>query len=257
VTADAPATDKPKPAPPKSPAARKAPVVPAKGPTAESAAKREEARTAARERRIELQRRKAAAERRRKIRNGAIVGGIAVLAAVGIFLAVQHSKHARAAFATLSKAAGCTDVQATDAAGPLSRDHMTPQEINAGVTVTYSTSPPSGGKHYPNPLPKGVYDTPLSSNPKDQPNLYEAVHSLEHGYVDIWYKGLSTDQLASIRQFADQEKVLVIDYPDLPTGTVGMTTWGRLQTCQTYDPKQVQAYIDQYKLKTGPEPTAP
>jgi hypothetical protein len=232
--------------------------VPAKGPTAEAAAKREEARTAARERRIEAQKRKQAAERRRKVRRSAIYAGIAAVVVVGLVFAFLSSRHSTPAFATLSKAAGCTDVQdTTSLAGTASRTHLTSDQINAGVTVTYSTSPPSGGAHHPSPLPKGVYG-PLSTNPKDNPNLYEAVHSLEHGYVDIWYgNGLSSDQVASLRSFADQDKVLVISYPNLPSGkSVAMSTWGRLQSCDKVNTDQIQAYIDDYKLKTAPEPAS-
>jgi len=135
VTGDAPSTK----------TARKPPVVPAKGPTAEAAAKREEAKTAARERRMETQKRKKAAERKRKLRNSAIVAGIAVLVVVGIVFAFLSSRHSTPAFATLSKAAGCTDVQdTTSLSGTTSRTHLTSEQINAGVTVTYSTSPPSG-----------------------------------------------------------------------------------------------------------------
>jgi hypothetical protein len=237
--------------------------VPAKGPTAEAAAKREEAKTAARERRMETQKRKKAAERKRKLRNSAIFAGIAVLVVVGIVFAFLSSRHSTPpsstqAFATLSKAAGCTDVQdTTSLAGTTSRTHLTSEQINAGVTVTYSTSPPSGGAHHPSPLPKGVYG-PLSTSPKDNPNLYQAVHSLEHGYVDIWYgNGLSNDQIASLRSLADQDKVLVISYPNLPSGkSVAMSTWGRLQSCDKVNTNEIQAYIDQYKLKTAPEPGA-
>jgi hypothetical protein len=232
--------------------------VPAKGPTAEAAAKREEAKTAARERRIEAQKRKLAAERKRKLRNSAIYAGIGVVLVVVIVLAFVSSRHSPQAFATLSKAAGCTDVQdTTSLAGTTSRTHLTSEQINAGVTVTYSTSPPSGGPHHPSPLPKGVYG-PLSTNSKDNPNLYQAVHSLEHGYVDIWYgNGLSSDQIASLRSLADQDKVLVISYPNLPSGkSVAMSTWGRLQSCDKVNTNEIQAYIDQYKLKTAPEPGA-
>jgi hypothetical protein len=231
--------------------------VPAKGPTAEAAAKREEAKTAARERRIEAQKRKQAAERKRKLRNSAIYAGIGVVLVVVIAL-LFLSRHSTQAFATLSKAAGCTDVQdTTTLAHTTERTHLTPAQINAGVTVTYSTSPPSGGPHHPSPLPKGVYG-PLSTNPKDNPNLYQAVHSLEHGYVDIWYgNGLSSDQIASLRSFADQDKVLVISYPNLPNGqSVAMTTWGHLQSCGKVNTSEIQAYIDQYKLKGAPEPGA-
>jgi hypothetical protein len=246
------------PKPPSTKTARKPPVVPAKGPTADAAAKREEARTAARERRMEAQKRKKAAERRRKLRNNAIYAGIGVVLVVVIVLAFLSSRHSTQAFAALSKAAGCTDVQdTTSLAGTTSRTHLTDAQINSGVTVTYSTSPPSGGTHHPSPLPKGVYG-PLSTNPKDNPNLYEAVHSLEHGYVDIWYgNGLSSDQIAALRSFADQDKVLVISYPNLPSGkSVAMSTWGRLQSCDKVNTGEIQAYIDQYKLKTAPEPAA-
>lgn len=246
------------PKPPSTKAARKPGVVPAKGPTAEASARREEARAAARERRLEAQKLQKAAERKRKMRNWVIYGGAGAVVVVLIALAVVSSRHSKQAFATLTRAAGCTSVQdTTSLPGTTSRTHLTDAQISSGVTVTYSTSPPSGGTHYPVPLPKGVYG-PLSTNPKDNPNLYMAVHSLEHGYVDIWYgNGLSTDQINSLRSFAGQDKVLVISYPNLPAGkSVAMSTWGRLQTCDKVNTAEIQAYIDQNKLKTAPEPNA-
>jgi hypothetical protein len=234
------------PKPPSTKSVRKPGVAPAKGPTAEAAARREEARAAARERRLEAQKRQQAAERKRKMRNWVIYGGGAAVVLVLIALAVISSRHSKQAFAALSAAAGCTSVQdTTSLPGTTTRTHLTDAQISAGMTVTYSTSPPSGGMHYPVPLPKGIYG-PLSTNPKDNPNLYMAVHSLEHGYVDIWYgNSLSTDQINSLRSFGNQFKVLVISYPNLPAGkSVAMTT------------AEIQAYIDQYRLKTGPEPSA-
>lgn len=246
------------PKPPTSKPARRAPVVPAKGPTAEAAIRREDARTAAKERRIQEQKRKKAAERKRKIRNATIFGVVGLVVLVAIFLGFKASQHAKQAFTAASTAAGCTNVQdTTSLTGTTDRTHLKQAQINAGVTITYSTSPPSGGGHYPSPLPKGVYDA-LSTNPKDNPNLYMAVHSLEHGYVDIWYgPGLSSSQLDSLKALASQDKVLVISYPNLPAGkSVAMTTWGRLQACDRLDINQVQGYIDHYKLKTAPEPSA-
>lgn len=249
----------PRPAAPKpQPAARRANVAPAKGPTAESAAKREEARAAAKERRLEAQRRQKAAERKRQVRNWSIIGVAVIVVALLIGVGVVHSKDSKKAFATLSAAAGCGTVQdTTTLAGTTVRTHMTTQEITSGVTVTYSTSPPSGGKHYPVPLPKGVYGA-LPTDPRQNPNLYQAVHSLEHGYVDIWYgPNLSSDQIASLSSFAKQDKVLVISYPNLVSGkAVAMTTWGRYMACNQLNTKQIQAYIDRYKLLTGPEPNA-
>src|SRR5207244_2163604 len=188
------------PKPPSTKGGRKPGVVPAKGPTAEAAARREEARAAARERRLEAQKRQKAAQRKRKVRNWAIYGGIAVAVVALTALAVVSSRHSTQAFTSLSKAAGCTDVQdTTSLPGTTDRTHLTDAQISSGVTVTYSTSPPSGGTHYPSPLPKGIYG-PLSPNPRANPNIYEAVHSLEHGYVDIWYgNGPSTDQINSLQ----------------------------------------------------------
>ena len=241
-----------KPAP--KPPARKAPVVPAKGPTAESAARREEARAAAREKRIAAQRARKAEERKRKMRTAGIAAVAGVVVIVLIVFAVMQSGHPAQQFKTLSAAAGCTSVQdTTSLPGTSDRTHLTTAQINSGVTVTYSTSPPSGGEHYPVPLPKGVYG-PLSTNPKDNPNLYMAVHSLEHGYVDIWYK--SASDLPTLQSFASQDKVLVISYPNLPQGSVAMSVWGHLQSCNSINSQQIQSFIDSYKIKYGPEPSA-
>jgi hypothetical protein len=120
------------------------------------------------------------------------------------------------------------------------------------VTVTYSTSPPTGGEHYPTPLSHGVFTTPLSTNPVDSPNLYQAVHSLEHGYAIVWYRGLSDQQVMALTPFGDQDRVLVISYPQLPKGSIALTAWGRLQYCDMLDTQQVQKFIDLYKLEDRP-----
>ncbi len=251
-TGDSNAGPAAKPAP--KPPARKAPVVPAKGPTAESAARREEARAAAREKRIAAQRARKAEERKRKMRTAGIAAVAGVVVIILIVFAVMQSGHSAQQFKTLSAAAGCTSVQdTTGLPGTTDRTHLTTDQVNSGVTVTYSTSPPSGGEHYPVPLPKGVYG-PLSTNPKDNPNLYMAVHSLEHGYVDIWYK--SASDLPTLQPFASQDKVLVISYPNLPQGSVAMSVWGHLQSCNSINSKQIQSFIDNYKIKYGPEPSA-
>ncbi len=54
------------------------------------------------------------------------------------------------------------------------REHR-PQDTK----LTYNFNPPTSGDHYDQWITKGVYDTPRPDG-----NL---VHSLEHGYVIIWY----------------------------------------------------------------------
>jgi len=192
------------------------------------------------------------------MRNGIIVGVVLLIVAGAIAFSVVHGRQSKKAFATLSAAAGCTAVQDTTPGGNgFDRTHLTAEQIQKGVTVTYSTSPPTGGPHHPSPLSHGVFTTLLSTNPADSPNLYQAVHSLEHGYAIVWYRGLSDQQLKSLTPFGDQDKVLVVSYPQLPKGSIGLTAWGRLQYCDRMDTGQIQKFIDLYKLKTGPEPLAP
>ena len=51
--------------------------------------------------------------------------------------------------------------------------------VPEGSPVTYNFNPPTGGDHYASWITKGFYEEPRYDG-----NL---VHSLEHGYVIIWY----------------------------------------------------------------------
>jgi len=226
---------------------------PAKGPRPEAVAAREEARAAVRERRVAEQRRHKSLQRRRRLRNGAVLGLIIIVVTGFIVLGKVRSRASVRAFSRASLAAGCTPVQDTD--GNLSHRHLNP-----GERVSYSTSPPSGGDHNPSPLVAGVYTTAFSDDPNAQNSIYQAVHSMEHGYVEVWYGGSSSDpqfeQLA--KNFGNDTKVILSPYPQLPAGkTIGLTVWGRLQTCQKVSVPQVRGFINLYRLKTAPEPLAP
>lgn len=48
-----------------------------------------------------------------------------------------------------------------------------------GSKVEYKFNPPTSGDHYPSWITKGFYDTPRADG--------YLVHSLEHGYIIIWY----------------------------------------------------------------------
>jgi len=229
--------------------ARKPPVIPAKGPRPEASARRQQERAAVLEQRRAEKQRKEALERRRRIRKVAILvlAGLVVVGAI-VFNRL-NAVAARRAFQDLSAAAGCSSVQNTD--NNLSHAHLT-----TGQKATYTTSPPTGGAHNPTPLPAGVY-AELSADPNVSPNIYQAVHSMEHGYVVVWYKGLSSQQVDSLGQFGNDFKVIVAPYPQLPTGAVGLTAWGRLQTCQKVSTAQIAQFIKLYRLKTASEPQAP
>lgn len=51
--------------------------------------------------------------------------------------------------------------------------------VDEGSKVEYKLNPPTSGDHYPSWIAKGVYTEPRADG-----NL---VHSLEHGYIIIWY----------------------------------------------------------------------
>jgi hypothetical protein len=61
-----------------------------------------------------------------------------------------------------------------EAVAPMGRDHVT--DIYG---VTYNSNPPTSGSHFPVWAKPGVYDRLISDG--------YLIHSLEHGYIIIWY----------------------------------------------------------------------
>lgn len=51
--------------------------------------------------------------------------------------------------------------------------------IPEGSATNYQYNPPTSGAHYPSWITKGFYDTPRADG--------YLVHSMEHGYVVLWY----------------------------------------------------------------------
>src|SRR5207342_3642762 len=90
--------------------------------------------------------------------------------------------------AAAEDSAGCDAVQETpnydDAPGddpPIDHEHIgsAPEVGTAPDLSTYASIPPASGPHDPTPLTAGIYDSP--------PDVYQTIHSLEHGAVIIWY----------------------------------------------------------------------
>jgi hypothetical protein len=109
--------------------------------------------------------------------------------------------------------------------------------------------PPASGPHAaipPGPLPAGIYDTP--------PDIYRAIHSLEHGAAIVWYSPSApsslVDQLTAfygqqqLKTNVGQDRVLVApyDYPgngaasELPGGVqMALVGWHKLERCGKVD----------------------
>lgn len=125
----------------------------------------------------------------------------------------------------------------------LSRDHTE-------LPVTYPQTPPVGGAHSPVWQDCGFYDAPVG-------NVY-GVHSLEHGAVWITYRpDLPADQVAILKEQAEQPYILVSPYPNLPSPVVA-TAWGKqLQLDSANDPRLDQFVRYFREGPQTPEPGAP
>src|SRR5437016_5859538 len=104
---------------------------------------------------------------------GAVVAVVVVL--VGAFLLISPPR-----VATSTGSASCSNLQVEADEG---RGHLSGSE-----TPQYHTIPPTSGNHNPVPLPAGVYDNNV--------DVTQLVHSLEHGYVIMYYNNAATtDQI--------------------------------------------------------------
>ena len=127
----------------------------------------------------------------------------------------------------------------------------------------YPSDPPAGGVHYASELDAKFYqEADLTSLPEYPEGLL--VHNLEHGYVIFWYNCALLDEAGctklkdSIQQVMDEfNEVKLIAFPwkslEVP---VAMTSWGRLQRFETFNPSQARAFINANRNR-APEPNAP
>lgn len=126
--------------------------------------------------------------------------------------------------------------------------HLTPDQ----QTPKYKSDPPTSGNHDPIPLANGVYASPLT-------DFRHAVHSLEHGRVQLQYqpdlpepaqlklKGVVDEDFRDVTMFQNSEM----------EWEVAATAWGQLLGCEAYNDKAldaIHAFRDSYRDR-GPEPT--
>ena len=93
--------------------------------------------------------------------------------------------------------------------------------------ATYTVNPPAGGDHDPVPSPAGFYTE------ANVPTDGHLVHSLEHGFVVLWYRpgGVTPATLDGLRDLAGRYKwVLVVPRPSLPA-SLAATAWHRRLLC--------------------------
>lgn len=123
----------------------------------------------------------------------------------------------------------------------------------------YNSDPPTSGLHYADTAQAGFYDENIYTYPAGY-----LVHNLEHGYVIFWYNCDLLDDTACSELKSQIGSVMdelgglkMIAYPwnsiDVP---VVMTSWGRLQRFESFDPEQAKAFY-RANLNKAPEPNAP
>ena len=152
-----------------------------------------------------------------------------------------------AALAAGRTAAGSEGVKPYPEAG---RDH-----IDAGEQAdNWNSNPPTSGDHLVNWLRPGIYD--------GEQDMRAMVHSLEHGYVLVLYKGIPEDQVEELTKFVkarDGSKLVLAPWSGLSGNGVALAAWQNLETMQRANTDVVQAFVNDYMVgtDTGSRSTAP
>ncbi|MFQ5812183.1 MAG: DUF3105 domain-containing protein [Anaerolineae bacterium] len=124
-----------------------------------------------------------------------------------------------------------------------SRDHVQPD-----TQVDYSTDPPVCGPHYATWLKPGIYTA------EQVPE--ELVHSLEHGYVVIYYDRPGQEVLRTLQDLAERftgewDGVVVVPRPGLDQAVI-LTAWGKMLRFEAFDVDAAMTFINAYRGR-GPE----
>jgi len=152
------------------------------------------------------------------VRRNVLLGAAFLVALVGFNLLGHRSSSAPGLSGALRASLeqdGCTVDSRSDAG----RAHV-PQ-------ARYSVDPPAGGDHDPVPAPAGFYDT------TDVPTDGHLVHSLEHGFVVVWYRpgAVAPATLDGVRDLTRRHRwVLVAPRASMPTA-LAATSWHRRLLC--------------------------
>ena len=176
---------------------------------------------------------------------GAVVAVILVALAITAYTLTRPDPLLSAHAGSVKKTAAYKSGDLTD------RAHI-PQTSRPKLS-TYPTHPPASGPHDGVPLNSGVYDTP--------PDIYRAIHSLEHGAVIIWYRpGVTSSDLQKIKDFygnqLNGDHVLVAPYSYPTEGAAGslpagmdmvLVAWRRYQAAQNINIALAKQFVGSYR----------
>jgi hypothetical protein len=182
------------------------------------------------------------ARRRKATRTRALISLAAVAILVLLVTTIMASRRSNdRAVAKLEASGSCKYDTKTDSDNGAGNNHVTGD-------VKYDTNPPSGGNHNPTPAPAGIFTA--ENTPPDS----QLVHSLEHGYVVIWYRpDLPSTQLDDLRSLAGRYSKDVLLVPRASLGQpVAATAWHRRLLCSQTDLQSLESFVTSYRNR-GPE----
>ena len=182
------------------------------------------------------------ARRRRAARNRALIAGglVAVLALLTVTIINSRRSNQRIVSA-LEASGNCEYDTRSDSDRGAGNNHIT-------GNVAYEVNPPSGGDHNPSSSPPAIFT--VDNTPPDA----QIVHSLEHGYVTIWYRpDVDTATLEGLKGVANKypRDILVVPRASLEQ-PVAATAWHRRLLCDRSDVKALERFVTEYRNK-GPE----
>lgn len=194
--------------------------------------------------------------RRSAFRRAIVFGSVGVVVFFGLAFInrAAATKPLSEAAQAAAEAAKCSGVvtPASDAPGGL--------HLDSGASYSYSEHPATSGYHDPSPLPgqPRVYGQPVQET--------QAVHSLEHGSVIMYYRlsadqGISQDDVNALTPVANGNRATyLIPYPGLPEGrSLAFTAWNKIVTCPASITAQqattlAQGFIDSFACtRNAPE----
>ena len=126
----------------------------------------------------------------------------------------------------------------------------------------YNSDPPTSGPHYETPAEAGFYE----AAPLDE----QLVHSMEHGYVIIWYNcsSLSADACSNLKNdvrdtmgqvenssITHTSKLIAVPRPTMDH-LLALTSWGRLDKFDSFDRQRLLNFIRVFR-DVAPEPSVP
>lgn len=131
--------------------------------------------------------------------------------------------------------------------------------------LIYQTNPPNSGVHFSKPMSAGFYDNnDPSVQSIEQPEGY-IVHSLEHGYVAVWYNctGMSTAECRTLKNDirivveAAPAKVIIFPWTKMNEPIV-LTSWGQILRLDNFDGDLIAEFISTNRSHPqAPEPNVP